>query len=190
MTAWDHDNDSDASPSKKPPEKHGPFLPFLGVVRAVTPFDCGSVARSRIKHLQKKLRSENVGIGASSEKMGKWMEMPCFQEIRALSLVVWILMNYSGVRYLLAISPKTGLVKDDHSPDAWKSGFVEAEQAEEERQRQVTQARQDAEAKVELILHLGISGTMLNIFLTCFWIMSYVWCNWVHGQTLLQTLKI
>ena len=27
MTAWDHDNDSDASPSKKPPEKHGPFFP-------------------------------------------------------------------------------------------------------------------------------------------------------------------
>lgn len=66
------------------------------------------------------------------------------------------------------ISPKTGLVKDDHSPDAWKSGFVEAGQAEEERQRQMTQARQDAEAKVELILHLGISGTMLNIFLRFF----------------------
>jgi len=46
--------------------------------------------------------------------------------------------------------------------------FVEAEQAEEERQRQMTQARQDAEAKVELILHLGISGTMLNIFLIFF----------------------
>ena len=85
------------------------------------------------------------------------------------------LMNYSGVRYFLAISPKwsnispkTGLVKHDHSPDAWKSGFVEAEQAEEERQRQVTQARQDAEAKVELILHVGISGTMLNIFFQIF----------------------
>ena len=40
------------------------------------------------------------------------------------------LMNYSGVRYFLAISPnwsnispKTGLLKDDHSPDAWKSGL-------------------------------------------------------------------
>ena len=44
--------------------------------------------------------------------------------------------------------------------------LLEAEQAEEERQRKVTQARQDAEAKVELIFHLDISGSMLHKY--CF----------------------
>lgn len=161
------------------------IFPFLGVVRTVMPFACGSVARSRVKHLEKKLTSENDDIGASSGKMGK-----CDVSRRFALWPVWILMNYSGVRNFPQFSPKltehftkkSRLVKDDHSPDAWKSGLWKLS-----RQRKSVS---DKWLKPDKMQRQKLSCFSAWTFQEPCWksiLLSQMFesCNWVHGQTLL-----
>lgn len=154
---------------------------------------CGKISR---KTSPEKVEVWNVGIGASSGKMGKCMEMPCFQEIRALTLVVWnwwITVAWGIFSQFPQIGrtfhQKLGCWKMIIHPMHGKvvcGSWAGRGRASETSDSSPTRCR----GKGWIDSPLGHFRNHAEHFFIFFWIMSYVWCNWVHGQTLLQTLKI